>query len=138
MGLLIHPIERLISFGILSIISPILRKLKLIAKFPLFTYRKFTASNDYVELLAWFSTNQAEKRHWEWELFNYDLYWNIFTSLIFFIAISCFIVTYKSSVIFYGLILHIIMFMLFALSHNNLMAKVHNYYKDRMKENAVA
>lgn len=90
------------------------------------------ADPGYVGLLAWLMTKREAKLHWEWELFNYYVYWSVFTNIAICIALALFLLWPSISLLeglLYGAVG--IMFFGFAALHSDEMALVHKHYQEQ-------
>lgn len=124
-GAIMIPFERLT----ITIISSPLMLLTHYIK-PLKRYKPFSptemVNEDYEHILGWLSTRPSERSHWEWELFNYYIYWSIVTNIIIFTILSSYVLNITIiSIEFIGFILLCGVFISFALLHSIVMYKVH-------------
>jgi hypothetical protein len=128
-GVIITPFERLlVTITILSI-SIILRKIKRFKRMCFFTPREML-TDDYEDILGWLLSNPSEKSHWEWELFNYYIYWSVATSSFVAALISVFLLRGSISILELVILFTLIgTFFGFAVLHSLVMGKVHNRYR---------
>lgn len=128
-GIVLTPIERLnvaiISLP-LNLLASVFSRLR--------RYKPFTPSEmvaeDYEHILGWLLTKPSEKSHWEWELFNYYVYWSIATNSVIFSLLSPFLLktlVFSLESIIYFLLCGI--FIGFALLHSCMMYRVHQRYR---------
>jgi len=90
LGLLLTPIDRLLSYFISLLAHSIERRVaapKRRKQLLFFSSARF-AARDYSAFLSWLMRDKNAKLHWEWELFNYYLYWGLFTNVAVFVLLD--------------------------------------------------
>lgn len=135
-GLLLTPIDRLFPIVVVGAAEPALNFLRRRFGRPplkLFTSREFAKSN-YVAFLSWLMARRPLKLHWEWELFLYQVAWNVFLSVSVF-GVLCVILLDKPTlweIVAYVVV--VVPFALFAMARCLVMASTHSFYVQKFEE----
>ncbi len=137
-GLLLTPFARALT--IVSIfIWERLKRLRLLRRFatslPAFTSLAF-ADPAYTAMLAWLITRREAKLHWEWELFNYYVFWSVFTNVAICIALLSLLLSRAVSLVdllIFAAAACVVgfLFFLFAAAHSDVMTTVHEHYRQQ-------
>lgn len=128
-GVIITPIERLTVTLITTPLSIIFSKIKILESTYFFTPREMLLS-DYDIILAWLMVKPSEKSHWEWELFNYYIYWSIAINSAVLSFISLYLI--RSSYQIIEVLIYLVVdcaLIGFALLHSIIMFRVHDRYR---------
>jgi len=133
-GTLFTPVERLISVVITIILEALIRVRPLIAqKYRLFDSKEMMMP-EYSPVLGWLLLNPGHKSHWEWELFNYYVYWSVATNVIIFSTLTLVLIWPNIGLIDLAICFVITgIFLGFALLHSLVMYRVHEQYKEMYK-----
>jgi hypothetical protein len=125
-GFVLNPVSQIISWVLGSILTLFFKHLGRPQDF--FTPAKYVTKN-YAEFSAWLLRHKPEKLIWEWELFNYNLYWGLSTNtLVFFMLTWKLLKSSNLWLLFVCLLLTSI-----SLGRSKSMGALHQYCVDEME-----
>lgn len=126
-GLLLTPIDRAIT-AVSTYIWQFRRIRRRHSSLPPFTSLAMMDPS-YVAMLAWLIKRRDAKLHWEWELFNYYVYWSLFTNVLICISLLVAILWPMPPFQMVTCLGVLLLFFGFAGMRSDFMAQVHEHYR---------